>query len=104
MKKFTKAQFSAATNEFVRLAKKFTENGFTSSVTFNKETTTIYIHDEDSCCCIFDVRIERYISRQDYNELVTSAKRANVTLGGHYFTMMDNVVKNDNTDNYYINF
>ena len=103
-KKFTNAQFSAMTNEFVRLAKKFSNKGFDSSVTFMKDNFTLYIHDEVRCVCILTLRRDRYVSRNEIKELEDVALRADISLDGRYVTIMRDAIKDNTTDNIYIEF
>lgn len=87
-KNFTKSQFSAVTNEMVKLAKEFTNKGFNSSVSFSKTSTTIFIHDDNCCSCLLTIYNKRYFIVREFRELVDVAKRADVTLNGRYTKMM----------------
>lgn len=103
-KKFTKLQFSAITNEIVRLAREFTEHGFDSSVTFYKDSITLFVHDEVKCICIITLRKDRYVSVQEYKELEDVALRANISLKGQYVTRMRDAIssENDNGKSYVV--
>lgn len=103
--KFTKSQFSAVSNELVKLAKEFASKGFDSSVSFAKKSVTIFIHDANGCACMLTIFEERFVSTREFEELVDAAKRADVTLNGKYTKMMVGEYEtNKHTGLYYINF
>lgn len=104
-KKFTKSQFSAMTNEIVRLAREFNDHGFDSSVTFYKDSITLYVHDEIKCICLITLRKDRYVSVKEYKELEYVALKANISLNGRYVTMMRDAISNENdNDECYVDF
>lgn len=95
-KKFTKSQFSAVSNELVKLAKEFTSKGFDSSVSFTKKSITIFVHDANGCVCMFTIFEKRFVD---------VAKRADVTLNGKYTKLMVEEYENKkNTSNYHFEF
>lgn len=87
-KKFTKSQFSAVSNELVKLAKEFTSKGFDSSVSFAKTSVTIFIHDAKGCACMLTIFEKRFVGTREFKELVDVAKRADVALNGRYTKLM----------------
>lgn len=100
--KFTKSQFSAVSNELVKLAKEFTSNGFDSSVSFAKKSVTIFIHDANGCACMLTIFEERFVSTREFGELVDAAKRADVTLNGRYTKLMaEEYEKKKHTDDFF---
>lgn len=103
--KFTKSQFSAVRNEFVKLAKEFTSKGYDCSISFAKASITIFVHDVNVCVCALTIFEERFVCMNDFKDFVEVAKRANVTLNGKYTKMMVGEYEtNKHTGLYYINF
>lgn len=104
-KKFTKSQFSAVSNELVKLAKEFTSKGFDSSVSFTKKSITIFVHDANGCVCMFTIFEKRFVCINEFKEFVDVAKRADVTLNGKYTKLMVEEYENKkNTSNYHFEF
>lgn len=103
--KFTKSQFNAMTNEIVRLAREFTDKGFDSSVSFAKESLTLFIHDGECCACLLTLRNDRYVWCKEFKELENVAKRADITLDRRYVSMIgDAVHKRSNICENYVEF
>ena len=104
-KKFTKSQFSAISNELVKLAKEFTSKGYDCSISFAKASITIFVHDVNVCVCALTIFEERFVCMNDFKDFVEVAKRANVTLNGKYTKLMVEEYENNKyTSNDYINF
>lgn len=100
-KMFTKSQFSAMTSEIVRLAREFNDHGFDSSVTFYKDSITLYVHYEVKCICSITLHKDRYVCVKEYKELEDAALKANIPLNGRYVTMMRDAIANDSDNGSY---
>lgn len=99
---FTKSQFSAVSNELVKLAKEFASKGFDSSVSFAKKSVTIFIHDANGCACMLTIFEERFVNTREFEELVDAAKMADVALNGRYTKLMvEEYEKNKYTDDFF---
>lgn len=102
--KFTKSQFSAVSNELVKLAKEFTSKGFDSSVSFAKTSVTIFIHDANGCACILTIYEKRVVNTREFEDLVDVAKRADVALNGRYTKLMVEEYEKKKYTDYYFKF
>lgn len=102
--KFTKSQFSAVSNELVKLAKEFTSKGFDSSVSFAKTSVTIFIHDANGCACMLTIFEKRFVNTREFEELVDVAKRADVALNGRYTKLMVEEYEKKKYTNYNFEF
>lgn len=61
-KKFTKSQFSAVSNELVKLAKEFTSKGFDSSVSLpRKVLQSLYTMPTDAFVCLLSLKRDLYV-------------------------------------------
>lgn len=105
VKKFTKSQFSAVSNELVKLAKEFVSKGFDSSISFTKTNVTIFIHDNNVCACMLTIFEDRFVNKREVKELLDIAKRADVALNGKYTKLMLEGYENKKyTDDFHFEF